>query len=368
MKQALKKFGLPRIIIVTFFILLLVAAAAYGMDMPSLISDVIRRFGMFGVLTLAMVPSVQAGVGLNFGISMGVVGGLMGGVLAIELRITETLVQNWSGSSNAFLINNGPLLAMWVSILFAIAFGVFVSLFTGYLYGFIMNRVKGSEMTVTTYIGFSMIAFMNIIWTILPMTNGVLIMPNAGEGVRQMISLDDSFREVMSNTLSFKIGNFFFPTGLILFLALSCFLVYLFMRSKTGLAMSAAGANPQFAKASGINVNRMRMTGTVLSTVIASAGILIYSQGLGFMQLYNGPLMIGFNAVAAVLIGGATPKHARISHVLIGTFLFQGILTLGLPVANFMVPGANMSEVIRLIVSNGIILYALTQSGGKRDD
>ena len=47
------------------------------------------------------------------------------------------------------------------------------------------------------------------------------------------------------------------------------------------------------------------------------------------MQLYNGPMMMGFNSVAAVLIGGASPKRARISNVLIGTFLFQGILALG---------------------------------------
>ena len=50
--------------------------------------------------------------------------------------------------------------------------------------------------------------------------------------------------------------------------------------------------------------------------------------------------------------------------ILIGTFLFQGVLTLGMPVANVLVPGSTISETLRILISNGIILYALTKSGG----
>jgi simple sugar transport system permease protein len=50
--------------------------------------------------------------------------------------------------------------------------------------------------------------------------------------------------------------------------------------------------------------------------------------------------------------------------VVIGCFLFQGILTLGMPVANVLVPQGNISEIMRILISNGIILYALTKTGG----
>ena len=93
-------------------------------------------------------------------------------------------------------------------------------------------------------------------------------------------------------------------------------------------------------------------------------GQSVHAQGFGFMQLYNGPMMMGFTSVAAVLIGGASPRRACISHVLIGTFLFQSIMALALPVANQFIPESNLSEVMRLIISNGIIIYALTQTGG----
>ncbi len=50
--------------------------------------------------------------------------------------------------------------------------------------------------------------------------------------------------------------------------------------------------------------------------------------------------------------------------MVIGTFLFQGVLTLGMPVANALVPQSTISETLRILISNGIILYALTKSGG----
>lgn len=354
LKPMVEKFGLPRVIIVSFFLLLVVAAGAFRMNLMQLLSDVIRRWGMFGILALAMVPAVQCGIGLNFGISMGIVGGLLGGLIAIQLRIAEI----------PSLVAVHPLFAMWVAIAFAIVVGVILAVGIGYLYGQLLNKVKGSEMTVTTYVGFSIIAFMNILWMLLPFDNGELIWPNAGKGLRNTISLATSFSGVMNKTLAFGIGDLTIPTGLLLFFFLMCFLVWLFMRSKTGIAMSAAGANPMFARAAGINVNKMRIIGTVLSTVLAAVGILVYAQGFGFMQLYNGPMMMGFTSVAAVLIGGASPKRARITHVLVGTFMFQGILALGLPVANQFIPESNLSEVMRLIISNGIIIYALTQAKG----
>lgn len=76
-------------------------------------------------------------------------------------------------------------------------------------------------------------------------------------------------------------------------------------------------------------------------------------------------MMMGFAAVAAILIGGASSKRATITHVVIGTFLFQGLLTIALPVANKIVTEGNLSEVMRMIVQNGIILYALTKMGGE---
>ena len=111
------------------------------------------------------------------------------------------------------------------------------------------------------------------------------------------------------------------------------------------------------------------MIGTIISTALGSIGIMVYSQSYGFFQLYQAPMMMGLTAVAAVLIGGASVNKVKISHVIIGTFLYQGLLTIGLPVINKIISEGNISEFISLIVSNGIIIYALTKvRGGAKNE
>ena len=129
------------------------------------------------------------------------------------------------------------------------------------------------------------------------------------------------------------------------------------------MMMSAAGSNPSYARASGIDVEKMRIIGTTISTVLGAVGIIVYAQSFGFLQMYNAPLMMGFTAVASVLIGGASVRRARVFDVLLGAFLFNGILTIALPLANEMLPDvAGVPEMLRLIITNGIILYALTKA------
>ncbi len=74
--------------------------------------------------------------------------------------------------------------------------------------------------------------------------------------------------------------------------------------------------------------------------------------------------MMAFPAVAAILIGGATASRAKVSNAVIGVFLFQGLLTTSMPVANKLFTGTDLSEIMRMVIQNGIILYALTQVKG----
>ena len=334
------RMGVPRLIISLFFILLCLLAIALDLSLPSQLSNTLVRLGMNGVLVLAMLPGIQCGISLNLGLPIGIIGGLLGGLLCIELGLHG-----------------------FVGLLFAIVVGLAISAGTGYLYGVLLNRLKGEEMSVTTYVGFSVVSLMCIAWLVLPFTSPVMKWP-LGKGLRTTIGLQSAYKHVLNDFLAFDLFGIHVPTGLLLFFGLCCLLVWLFMRSKTGIAMSAAGANPRFAAATGINVDRMRIIGTMLSTMIAAVGIIVYGQSYGFMQLYQAPRQMGFLAAAAILLGGATTTRAKISHVIIGTFLFQGILTLGMPVANALVSQSTISETLRILISNGIILYALTKSGG----
>lgn len=342
--KIIKRIGLPRLIISLLFAVIWIAAILLDQPMGLLASDVIRRFGMFGVLSLAMVPAIQCGTGPNFALPVGIICGLLGTLITIEFGLTSPI------------LGYGFISSIIISIPLAIL--------SGWAYGLLLNKIKGSEMLVATYTGFSIVSFFQIGWVTLPFQHPEMRWP-IGKGLRVTVSLASTFGEVLNKLWGFYLGKVYIPTGLLLFFLGSCFVVWLFARSKAGIEMSAAGANPKFAAASGINVDKNRIIGTILSTILGAIGVIVYSLSFGFLQLYLAPLYMAFPAVAAVLIGGASTSKVTISHVIIGTFLFQGLLTVALPVANQMFPEGNLSEMLRTIVQNGIILYALTKMGGE---
>jgi simple sugar transport system permease protein len=340
-KQVTDKYGFPKVCITIFLVLLIMAAFIQKQDVAAMVGDSLVRIAMNGVLVLAMVPSIVSGTGLNFGLSLGIITGLLAGCISIEMNLR---------GMSAFL---------WAVIL-----SIPLSTIMGLFYGWLLNRVKGDEMTVGTYLGFSMVSLMSIVWLLIPFKSPEMIWAIGGSGLRTTIALAGRYAKVLDNLMAVPFFGSKIPTGALVFFGACCFLMWLFLKSKTGVVMMAAGDNPKFAAASGINVNRQRMIGTVLSTVLGGIGMLVYAQSFGFLQLYQAPLMMPFAATAAILIGGASARKATISNVVAGTVLFQALLTISLPVINEMMSVGNLSEIIRIIVSNGVILYALTKVGG----
>lgn len=337
----LKKMGYPRLIISAFLLLLFIMAPIVGSDLPTQITNVFNRFSWNAVLVLAMVPMVHSGCGLNFGLPLGIMAGLLGATLSIELGFT------------------GPfcfVMAILIATPFAVLFG------GGY--GWLLNKIKGGEMMIATYVGFSSVSFMCIMWLMIPYKNPSIVMAYTGIGLRSTFSLESFYANVLSDFLKIDLTplgiNLIIPTGALLFFALLAFGMWAFLHTKTGTAMTAVGSNPTFAMASGINVDRIRMLSVVLSTWLAAIGILVYEQGFGFVQLYMAPFNMALPAVAAILIGGASVNKASIPNVVIGTFLFQGLVTMTPTVMNSLIH-TDMSEVVRIIVSNGMVIYALTR-------
>ena len=100
------------------------------------------------------------------------------------------------------------------------------------------------------------------------------------------------------------------------------------------------------------------MIANVISTVLGAVGVILYGQSFGFSNLYDFPLMMAFQAVASVLVGGATAQRAKIFHVILGTLIFQGLLTNSLPVLDRIIPVGDLTVPMQLVLQNGIILFA----------
>lgn len=337
-KNVIKNAGWPRIIIALFLLSMYLISPFIGINLKTAIGDTLVRFGMNAILVLSLVPMIQAGTGLNFGMPLGVEAGLLGAVISIELQLTGL-----AGFVGAILF----------SIPFAIIFG--------WLYGHILNKVKGGEMMIATYIGFSSVAIMCIMWLVLPFKSQDMIWAYGGEGLRTTISVENYWHRVLDKVL--HIPSDILPLGEIICFIILGAIIWIFFRTKTGYAMKAVGTNDKFAKATGIDIDKIRVKSVIMSTVIAAIGIVVYQQSFGFVQLYLAPFYMAFPAIAAILIGGASVNKATIINVIVGTFLFQGILTMTPTVVNNIIQ-TDMSETIRIIVSNGMILYALTRKEG----
>jgi simple sugar transport system permease protein len=180
-KELINRFGIPRIIIVAFLLFLCVAAIMLKIPISALISDALVRTGMNGILVLAMVPGILAGIGLNFGIPIGIVCGLIGGLLAIQFNLYG-----------------------FTAFFAAVAISIPLSLAAGYLYGLLLNRVKGSEMTIATYIGFSIVSLMSIGWLVLPFTSEEMRWP-IGTGLRTTITLQGRYERILNHWASFDV-------------------------------------------------------------------------------------------------------------------------------------------------------------------
>lgn len=332
---------IPQLVIALFLALMTGAAIWLRIPLSWVVNDALVRLAMNGVLVLSLVPMLNAGIGINFGLPVAVVAGLLGMCLAVNWRMTGL---------------TGFVAAVLMAAVIAVIFGS--------VFGRILNRVRGREEITATFIGFSFIPLTNFFWATAPFTNPAMLWPIGGKGMRPTIGLKSSFAKILNDFLPLEIGPFVIPCGLLLFFACSCLLVHLFFRCATGKAMQAVGENEGYARLCGIDIDWMRQLATILSTVIGAVGICVYAQSYGFIELYDAPMMMAFPAASALLIGGSITGRTSVHNVILGTFLFHTMYILSGPLANdLLVP--EMAELFRLLLTNGVILFAMLHAGGR---
>lgn len=328
-----------QIIIIIFLILMVILASYSGLSTTRLLNDSLVRLFMNGVLVLSLVPMLNVGAGINYGLPVGIQAGLLGMCLSVNFHLIGIY-----------------------GLATAIIFAVFIGVIFGSAYALILNMVKGKEEIAGIFIGFSFIFVMSFFWAVAPFSNRAMLWPIGGYGLRPTIGLSEYFAKALNNLWSINVGGFILPLGMGLFFTCLCILLYLLFKTKVGLAISAVGENESFARLSGINVNRIRALAIILSTILAAVGICVYAQSYGFIELYEAPLMMAFPAASAILVGGSMGSKTSIPQAIIGTFLFQSVYVYTGPIANtLLLP--ELAEIVRVIIVNGIILYALLYEG-----
>ena len=141
-------------------------------------------------------------------------------------------------------------------------------------------------------------------------------------------------------------------------LAVALFITY-FSKTKLGQDCRAVGQSQAIANVSGIDVNRTRIIATIISTVLASWGMIIFLQDVGTVSTYTHHTMIGMFSVAAILVGGATVARASVKNVGVGLLLFHAMAVLSPTVGRFFSESELVGEYTRSLMVYGVIGLSL---------
>src|SRR5262245_43329714 len=205
MREHLKEIGVPRLLIGVFLLVLFAVAIATHMDVAGLVTDSLLRVGRNGVLVLALLPAIQGGVGLNFGLPLGIVCGLVGCVTTLNAGMRG-----------------------WDALALSAAIGVLLATPAGLAYGWLLNRTRGQELMVGTYLGFAIVSMMSIFWVMAPYHNPQLVWAIGGKGLRTTLTLTGFYDKLLDKLWSFQIAGVTVPTGTLLAFAALCILVGMF--------------------------------------------------------------------------------------------------------------------------------------------
>ena len=331
----IKKNSVP-----TMFVLIcLICVPISGFSATYIINEVMTRLTRNAFLILSLLIPIEAGMGLNFGMTLG----------AMASEIAIILVSDWQ-------IWGIP--AMILASIIAIPIAVILGLFAGK----ILNMAKSREM-VTSYI---LSYFMNGIYTlvvlyamgsIIPIKHTSIKLPR-GYGIRNTVSMLNN-RQCIDNALLFRVAGIRIPVLTLLIIVCVCLFIVWFRKTKLGQDMRAVGQDMEVARSAGIDVERTRVIAMVISTVMASFGMILYIQNLSSFSTYSSHSNVGMFAIAALLVGGASVDKASIGNVFLGVILFHTLFIVAPTVGTKITGDSMVGEYFRVFISYAVITVAL---------
>ena len=326
-----------------FAILCLAGIWVAGIRPEFLARELLARFARNSVLVLSLLVPILAGLGLNFGI---VVGAMAGQAAAI-------LVTYWGVGGVAGLGLAGAV---------ALPLAIGVGLATGWLF----NRTKGREMVTGLILGFFanglyQLVFLFALGSLLPFEAPDMVLPQ-GYGLRNtidLLGLQYAVDDLIPVRLPLYGSLVRLPLATFGVVALVCAFNLYLQRTKLGQELKAMGQDPHVAAIAGIDVDRNRVIATVISTVLAAWGQLLFLQNLGTLNTYSSHEQVGMFAIAALLVSGASVSRASVAQALAGTLLFHTLFVVS-PLAGKALAGdAQVGEYFRVFVAYAVISVAL---------
>jgi simple sugar transport system permease protein len=187
--------------------------------------------------------------------------------------------------------------------------------------------------------GFYQLLFLILAGPVIPLRNPDLLLPQ-GMGLRVTVNLDATARGLdaplpaswgFDGAWALRAGETVF-LEIPVFTLLSCALLVVgilwFLRTKIGQDLRAVGQDSHVAEVAGIRVARCRVIAVILSMILAAVGQVLFLQNMGVMNTYTNHEQVGFYAIAALLVGGATVTRASVWNAVLGVVLFHTLIVI----------------------------------------
>lgn len=392
-KKAGRQFLTNNAVTIMFIALSVAGFRISGMNATLYLTDIISRLSRNTFLVLSLVIPVLAGMGLNFSIVLG----------AMAAQAVIIFVSHWG-------VTGFPGILLCLFLATPLAAGL------GYLTGKLFNKTKGQEMITGLILGFFAAGWYQFIFLqvvgskALPMNNPVLVL-GSGVGIRTTVDLTgglkygldsvfrlslpvvviiacvlglvlqlvrflkssrtraDISRVAVGGALTLApvvwaivmlsgtsiIRNIQVPVGTWITIAGLCLFIMFLSKTKLGQDLRSVGQDRHVAAVAGIQVDQVRVTAIVLSTVLASWGHIIFLQNMGVFSTYGSYEQVGLYSIAAILIGGATVTKATMGQALLGVFLFHTLFIVSPAAGRELFGDAQIGEYFRVFVAYGVI-------------
>ncbi len=140
----------------------------------------------------------------------------------------------------------------------------------------------------------------------------------------------------------------------------------LMTQTKFGKAFQSMCPEPENERLVDGRTDKQRLAAIMVSIVLAAWGQIIYLQSSGILITYGSHMGVGTLAAVALLMGGASIRRATAMQALLGVLLLHSFVLLAPALLESVAGGGNIFEVFRMLVLNGVILYAFIQTGKGR--
>ena len=263
------------------------------------------------IVALAGVFAERSGI-INLALEGIMIFGAFIGVLFVRSMQDMAIFANAARSGDWLTLQGLEILAMLV----AAALGAIFSL----LLSFASINLRADQTIGGTAL--NLMAPALVLFLVRILANQNTLQMKTGDAASWFMLKKSTFGIPKSTDLGFLGETFLNKVYLATYLCIILFVVLSILLYKTrfGLRLRACGENPQAADSLGINVYRMRYTGTTISGALAGMGGFVYSLTTANCTANGDVAGFGFLALAVMIFGNWKPLNIAGASLLFGLF------------------------------------------------